>query len=78
LKESAGVREGILRFYERFSAGDANAVAQVIANEPGVSVIGTGPGEGHEDRQSWIEAYGTGTSLSASRTRKRSRGRIAD
>jgi ketosteroid isomerase-like protein len=58
--ESAGVREGMLRFYERFSAGDADAFAQVIADEPGVSVIGTGPGEGHDDRRSWIEAYRTG------------------
>jgi ketosteroid isomerase-like protein len=60
LKESADVREGILRFYERFTAGDADAFAQVIANQPGVSVIGTGPGEGHDDRGSWIEAYRTG------------------
>jgi hypothetical protein len=60
LQESAGVREGILRFYERFSAGDAAAFAHIISNEPGVSVIGTGPGEGHDDRRSWIEAYRTG------------------
>jgi hypothetical protein len=59
MDESAAVREGILRFYERFSAADPGAFAQAIADVPGVSVIGTGPGEGHDDRDSWVEAYRT-------------------
>jgi hypothetical protein len=58
--ESAGVRDGILRFYERFSAGDPDAFAEGVAEGPGVSVIGTAPGEGHDDRESWIEAYRSG------------------
>ena len=48
MRESAGVRGGILRFYERFSAGDTDAFARRLSTAPGVSVIGTAPGEGHD------------------------------
>ena len=57
MQQSAGVRDGILRFYERFSGGDAARFAEVIAQGEGVSVIGTGPGEGHDDRDDWITTY---------------------
>jgi ketosteroid isomerase-like protein len=57
MEQSAGVREGILRFYERFSAGDASAFAAGLAQVEGVSVIGTGPGEGHDNRDDWISTY---------------------
>jgi ketosteroid isomerase-like protein len=59
MNESADVRDGILRFYERFSAADPDGFADAIADVPGVSVIGTGPGEGHDQRESWIDAYRT-------------------
>ncbi len=57
MQQSAAVRDGILRFYERFSAGEAAGFADVIAQVEGVSVIGTGPGEGHDDRDDWIATY---------------------
>lgn len=57
MQRSAGVRDGILRFYERFSAGDTAGFAEVLARAEGVSVIGTGPGEGHGDRDDWISTY---------------------
>ncbi len=57
MQRSTGVRDGILRFYERFSAGEAAGFAEVIAQAEGVSVIGTGPGEGHDDRNDWISTY---------------------
>jgi hypothetical protein len=57
VEESAAIREGILRFYERFSAGETRGFAEVISRVPGVSVIGSGPGEGHDGRDEWIEAY---------------------
>ncbi len=57
MQQSAAVRDGILRFYERFSAGEAARFAEVIAQVEGVSVIGTGPGEGHDDRGDWIATY---------------------
>lgn len=58
MQRSDGVRDGMLRFYERFSAGDAAGFAAVIADGEGVSVIGTGPGEGHDERDDWIATYG--------------------
>ena len=59
MEESADVREGMLAFYERFSDGDPAAFAAGIADVPGVSVIGTGPGEGHAGRSEWITTYET-------------------
>jgi hypothetical protein len=57
MHQSGGVRDGIIRFYERFSSGDAAEFAEGIARVDGVSVIGTGPGEGHEERQDWVSTY---------------------
>jgi hypothetical protein len=60
MERSEGVRAGILRFYERFSSGDADAFAEGLAAVDGVSVIGTAPEEGHGDRDDWIAAYREG------------------
>ena len=60
MEESAAVKDAILRFYERFSAADTDGFADIISEGPGVSVIGSGPGEGHGDRSEWISAYDTG------------------
>lgn len=57
MEESAGVRGGMLAFYERFSSGDPEAFAAGIADVPGVSVIGSGPDEGHTERSDWISTY---------------------
>jgi hypothetical protein len=57
VQRSAGVRDGIRRFYDRFSAGDPAGFDAVIARTEGVSVIGTGPGEGHDDRGDWVSTY---------------------
>jgi hypothetical protein len=57
MQQSDGVRDALVRFYERFSSGDAAGFADVIAQADGVSVIGTGPGEGHDDRDDWISTY---------------------
>lgn len=58
MQRSAGVRDGILRFYKRFSAGEAAEFAEGLAQAEGVSVIGTAPGEGDDDRDDWITTYG--------------------
>lgn len=57
MEELAGVRDGMLAFYERFSSGDAEAFAAGIADVPGVSVIGSGLDEGHTERGDWISTY---------------------
>ncbi len=57
MEESAAVRDGILAFYDRFSSGDAEAFAAGIADTPGTSVTGSGPGEGHDIRGDWVATY---------------------
>ncbi len=57
MQRSDVVREGILKFYERFSSGDPDAFEAGLATGDGVSVIGSGPGEGHTTREDWAAAY---------------------
>jgi hypothetical protein len=57
MKRSKAVREGILNFYERFSAGDPDAFEAGLAAGEGVSVIGSGPGEGDTTREGWAATY---------------------
>jgi hypothetical protein len=60
MEQSDGVREAIQRFYERFSAGDPDGFADILATGDGVSVIGSAPGEGHDEREAWIDSYARG------------------
>jgi hypothetical protein len=48
VEESAAVRDALLRFYDRRSAGDASAFDRVISRDYTVH-IGTAPGEWLED-----------------------------
>ncbi len=57
MEESSEVRDALRTFYERFSAHDPDGFADIIATTDGVSVIGSGPGEGHDDRDAWIGTY---------------------
>jgi hypothetical protein len=57
VEESTSVSAGLTSFYAQFSSHDPDGFASVLATCPGVSVIGTAPGEGHDDRESWIETY---------------------
>jgi hypothetical protein len=59
MERSDAVRDGMLAFYDRFTAGDADAFEAGLATGDGVFVIGTAPGEGHWDRESWANAYRT-------------------
>jgi hypothetical protein len=60
MRASEEVRTRILRFYERFSTGEADVFADGLSTEVGVSVIGSAPEEGHADREGWIAAYRDG------------------
>ena len=57
MRVSADVVAGLASFYEQFCSHDPDRFAAALATCDGVSVIGTAPGEGHGDRESWIEAY---------------------
>jgi ketosteroid isomerase-like protein len=41
MQESGAVRDAVVRFYERISAGDVEGTAATIADDPGAFVIGT-------------------------------------
>ena len=45
MQQSEAVRQGMLDFYERLSAGDVAAFDDVVSSDPATLVIGTAPGE---------------------------------
>jgi len=57
---STGVRDGLLAFYDAFNTHDPQEFAARLSESEGVSVIGSAPGEGHEGRTAWIDAYTNG------------------
>ncbi len=60
MKDSSAVGNGLSAFYAAFNTGDADRFEQALAHGPGVSVIGTAPGEGHQSREDWVRAYREG------------------
>ena len=57
MKRSDGVIEGLSAFYAAYSSHDPERFASALATGAGVSIIGTGPGEGQPDREAWIQGY---------------------
>jgi len=57
MQHSTAVCDGLGGFYAAFSSHDPDAFDAALAGGEGVSVIGTGPGEGHRDRASWVGEY---------------------
>ena len=54
MEESNEVRDAVLRFYERLSAGDVEGTSETIVDDPDAFVIGTQRiGEG---RDAWLES----------------------
>jgi hypothetical protein len=53
MERSHAVIDGLTSFYEAFCSHDPERFAAC----DGVSVIGSAPGEGHDDRESWVETY---------------------
>jgi hypothetical protein len=50
MRQSANVRETMLRFYDRLSVGDVGSFDELVSQEPATLVIGTAPGERVSDR----------------------------
>jgi hypothetical protein len=57
MQQSADVREAMLGFYNRFSAGDVTSFAQGITSWDDAFVIGTGPQEWLDGRTAWVAGY---------------------
>lgn len=45
MRESAAVKEAMLRFYDRLSAGDVASFEELVSASPATVVVGTAPGE---------------------------------
>ena len=56
MQESTEVREAVLRFYERVTAGDVDGAAETIADGPDAFVVGTERTGG--GRQAWLGSLG--------------------
>ena len=59
MQESAGVREALLRYYDRFSANDRDSFDRLVSREAGL-VIGTNWPEWYDDRETWRKQFGGG------------------
>ena len=58
MQESTEVRDAVLRFYERVTAGDVDGAAATIADDAGAFVVGTErTGGGREAWLGSLEAY---------------------
>jgi hypothetical protein len=57
MERSDDVRQGALRFYERFSGGDVEAFGAGLTREEGALVIGTDYTQWAAGREIWISAY---------------------
>src|SRR5262245_16752630 len=57
MERSERVAEAILRFYERFSAGNVAGFAEALTTWDDAFVIGTGPQEWLDGRANWIAGY---------------------
>jgi ketosteroid isomerase-like protein len=54
---SDGVKQAMLDFYERYSAGDVAAFAEQITEEEDALVIGTDGSQWAEGRDTWVSGY---------------------
>jgi hypothetical protein len=50
MEPSTGVRDAMLRFYDRLSASDADSFDSIVSSDPATTVIGTAPGEIYSER----------------------------
>jgi hypothetical protein len=57
MEQSSELKDLMLRFYDRFSAGDVEGFAQTITAWEGAFVIGTDPQQWEDGRAAWIAGY---------------------
>ena len=57
MEQSAGVREAMLLYYDRATAGDAGSFDRLVSRDQASMIIGTAPHEWHGDRDRWKAAF---------------------
>jgi hypothetical protein len=59
MERSTEVTDGLNAFYEAFNTHDVGRFAGRLSDSEAVSVTGSAPGEGHDSRDGWLDAYGS-------------------
>jgi hypothetical protein len=57
MQQSEGVKEAMLRFYNRSSAYDVGSFDRLVSQKYESMVIGTAPDERFDDREQWRSAF---------------------
>ena len=57
MQESGDVRDAMLRYYEAAGNADFDAANSLVTRGDPALVVGTGPGEGHDDRDAWVAGF---------------------
>ena len=57
MQESGEVRDAMLRYYEAAGEADFAAADSLVTRGDVAIVVGTGPGEGHDDRDAWVAGF---------------------
>ena len=57
MRESGEVRDAMLRYYEAAGRADFDAADSLVTRGDVAIVVGTGPGEGHDDRDAWVAGF---------------------
>lgn len=57
MQESPEVREAMLRYYGCVGNADFDGADSLVTLGDVAIVVGTGPGEGHDDRDSWVRGF---------------------
>jgi ketosteroid isomerase-like protein len=57
MQESSDVREAVERFWGLIGEADFDGLGGALTAGPIAQVIGSAPGEGHDDRETWIAGF---------------------
>jgi adenylate cyclase len=57
MQDSSQVREAVERFWNLIGAADLDGLGDALTAGPIAQVIGSAPGEGHDDRETWIAGF---------------------
>jgi ketosteroid isomerase-like protein len=59
MQESSAVGAAAANFWATVGTGDIDQLAATLTRDDLAQVIGSAPGEGHDDRATWIQGFGS-------------------
>lgn len=57
MRSASDVRDAMLRYYEAVGSANFDAAGGLVTRGDVAIVVGTGPGEGHDDRDAWVAGF---------------------